>query len=191
MFGILSMFSVLGGTLYERRDELGIETRRSPERTAERLRLEDLEESEARVTEAYGQMRVGSHAKAWALLQGWLATRGSSIENYRWLCDRLARWGDARYANRMTEEYLERLLALREDGQALDAAVHRLGEDPAFRPKTAASTLRIAELAARGGGVRRVARILLEDYGRRFAGDPRAAAAQALARQLGIEPSGQ
>jgi len=58
MFGILSMFSVLGGTLYERRDELGIETRRSPERTAERLRLEDLEESEARVTEAYGQMRV-------------------------------------------------------------------------------------------------------------------------------------
>jgi len=125
------------------------------------------------------------------LLQGWLATRGSSIENYRWLCDRLARWGDARYANRMTEEYLERLLALREDGQALDAAVHRLGEDPAFRPKTAASTLRIAELAARGGGVRRVARILLEDYGRRFAGDPRAAAAQALARQLGIEPSGQ
>ena len=35
MFGILSIFSVLGGALYERRNELESDTRESPERTPE------------------------------------------------------------------------------------------------------------------------------------------------------------
>jgi hypothetical protein len=73
MFVILSMFSVLSGALYERRNELGLETRQSPEHAAERQRREDLLESEAMVTHAYGQMRVGSRAKAWEELRGWLA----------------------------------------------------------------------------------------------------------------------
>jgi hypothetical protein len=52
MFGILSIFSVLGGALYERRNELGIATRKSPERTEELARQAELRESHALVTEA-------------------------------------------------------------------------------------------------------------------------------------------
>ena len=185
MFAILSVFSALGGALYERRDELGLEAWYSPERTAERASRADLRDSDAKVAEAYGQMRVGSHSNAWAVLQGWLTSRGNQLEDYRWLCDRLGAWSDPRYANRMTGEYVERLLSLKRDGEALDAVARRLREDPNYRPKTAASTLRIAQLAARGGGVPRVARALLADFGERYADDPSVGAAAELSRHLG------
>jgi membrane protein implicated in regulation of membrane protease activity len=183
MFGILSIFSVLGGALYERRNELGIETRRSPERTAELERREEERENHTLVTEAYGHMRAGSHTKAWAVLQHWLASRGHLIDDYQWLCERAVHWHDRRYANRLGDEYLDRLLALKEHGRALDVVRQRLQEDPAFRPKTAAATLRLAELAAQGG-IPGIARALLSDFGTRFPGDAGVGAAQALAERL-------
>ena len=76
MFCFLSVFSVLGGVLYERRHELGLETWASPERTQERRQAQDLRQSDRDVAEAYGQMRAGSHTRAWEQLQTWLASRG-------------------------------------------------------------------------------------------------------------------
>jgi len=170
MFAVLSIFSSLGGALYERRHELGLDTWHSPERTAEKERQADLKQSEHLVTEAYGQVRVGSHAKAWDLLQSWLASRGHAVEDYRWVRDKVVSWPDPRYADRLTQEYVDRLLAAKRDGEALDAVRERLRADKAFRPKSAAATLRIAQLAASGGGAAGVARVLLSDFGERFAG---------------------
>lgn len=187
MFCILSIFSVLGGALYERRHELGLETWSSPERTEELRRKQNLRESEKEVTEAYGQMRVGSHTHAWQLLQTWLAARGNSPDDYRWLCGRVASWGDPRYMTRLTEDYVDRLLVLKRNGEALDVVARRLTDDPSFRPKTAAATLQIARIAAAGGGTPRVARTLLADFPARFAGDPSVAAAAALARHVGAD----
>jgi hypothetical protein len=185
MFCILSIFSVLGGALYERRHELGLETWVSPERTEELLRKQQLRQSEKEVTEAYGQMRAGSHTHAWQLLQTWLTARGDAPDDYRWLCGRVAAWGDPRYLTRLTEDYVDRLLALKRNGEALDVVSARLTDDPSFRPKSAAATLQIARIAAGGGGTPRVARALLADFPARFAGDPCVAAAAALARHLG------
>jgi hypothetical protein len=185
MFCILSIFSVLGGALYERRHELGLETWVSPERTEELRRKQDLRDSEKEVTEAYGQMRVGSHTQAWQLLQTWLTARGNAPDDYRWLCGRVVAWGDPRYVTRLTEDYVDRLLALQRNGEALDVVARRLTDDPSFRPKSAAATLQIARIAAGGGGTPRVARTLLADFPARFAGDPSVAAAHALARHLG------
>jgi len=185
MFCILSIFSVLGGALYERRHELGLETWASPERTEELRRKQDLRESDKTVTEAYGQMRAGSHTQAWQLLQTWLTARGNAPDDYRWLCGRVAGWGDPRYITRLTEDHVDRLLALKRSGEALDVVARRLREDPTFRPKTAAATLTVARIAAGGGGTPRVARALLADFPARFAGDPSVVAADALARHLG------
>jgi hypothetical protein len=185
MFCILSVFSVLGGALYERRHELGLETWASPERTEELQRKQDLRESEKQVTEAYGQMRAGSHTQAWQLLQTWLTARGNAPDDYRWLCGRVAAWDDPRYITRLTEDYVDRLLALKRNGEALDVVARRLTDDPTFRPKSAAATLQIARIAAGGGGTPRVARTLLADFPVRFAGDPSVVAADALARHLG------
>src|SRR6266404_4074921 len=179
------VLSLLGGALYERRHELGLETWHSPERTAEKERQADEKQSDSVVTEAYGQVRVGAHQNAWALLQSWLASRGHAPEDYLWVRDKVVAWPDARYADRLTEEYVDRLLAAKRDSEALDAVRDRLRVDKAFRPKSAAATLRIAQLAASGGGAAGVARVLLSDFGERFAGDPLVETAAALARHLG------
>jgi hypothetical protein len=184
MFGILSAFTILGGAVYERRNELGLNTLASPERTADLERRAELRRSERIVMEAYGLMRVGAHVKAWAMLQDWLRSRANSPDDYRWLCERVSTWGDPRYLNRLTEEYVERLIILKQDGRALDVVAHRLDEDPSFRPKSASATMHIAQLAAHGGGASRVARALLGDFGRRFPDDPAVAAADALVKQL-------
>jgi hypothetical protein len=183
MFCILSIFSVLGGALYERRHELELETWASPERTEERRRQEEMRQSERDVADAYGQMRAGSHTRAWDLLQTWLNSRGKAPEDYRWLCGRVVTWDDSRYITRLTQDYLDRLLTLKRTGEALDVAAQRLSEDPSFRPKTAADTLQIARIAA-AGGTPRVARMLLADFPTRYAGDSNVAAAIALNRNL-------
>jgi hypothetical protein len=182
---VLSIFSLLGGALYERRHEMGLETWKSPERTQERERKEELRENERLVTEAYGLMRADSHIKAWDLLQSWLTHHGHTPENYAWLCEYVHNWGDLRYITRLTEEHIGHLLILKRNGEALDVVSKRLTIDPNFRPKSAADTLAIAQLAARGGGSPRVARVLLTDFTKRFAGDPRVPIADALAQHLG------
>src|SRR5260370_20876312 len=151
MFCILSVFSVLGGALYERRHELGLETWASPERTEELQRKHDLRDSEKAVTDAYGQVRVGSHTQARQQLQTWLTSRGNAPDDYRWLCGRVAAWVDPRYITRLTEDYVDPLLALKRNGEALDVVARRLTDDTAFLPKSAAATLQIARMAAGGG----------------------------------------
>ena len=185
MFAILSIFSFLGGAIYERRHELGIETWVSPERTAELKNKEEWRGHEKLVLDAYGLMRAGAHIKSWQVLFDWLKGRGFSPEDYRWLCERTVKWDDPRYITRLTEDYVARLLVLKRTGEALDAVAQRLTLDPNFRPKTAADTLSVAQLAARGGGAPRLARILLSDFAARFAGDPLVATAVALKDHLG------
>jgi hypothetical protein len=185
MFAILSIFSFLGGVIYERRHELGIETWASPERTAELKSKEEWRGHEKLVMDAYGLMRAGSHVKAWEALFDWLKSRGFSPEDYRWLCERTVQWDDPRYITRLTEDHVARLLVLKRTGEALDAVAQRLKLDPNFRPKSAADTLSVAQLAARGGGAPRMARILLSDFAARFPGDPRMPEADALREALG------
>ena len=102
--------------------------------------------------EAYGLMRAGAHIKSFGMLEEWLKGRGYTPEDYRWLCERTASWDDPRYVTRLTEELVARLLVLKRTGEALDVVGRRLNLDPTFRPKSAADTLSIAQLAARGGG---------------------------------------
>jgi hypothetical protein len=185
MFAVLSVFSFLGGALYERRHELNLETWVSPERTAALEEKQTQRESDKRVHEAYGLMRAGSHIKSFQVLEDWVKNRGNDPGDYRWLCERTASWGDPRYVTRLTEELIARLLVLKRTGEALDVASQRLQLDSNFRPKSAADTWAIAQLAARGGGASRLARILLSDFAARFAGDPRLGEAQALKDHLG------
>jgi hypothetical protein len=122
-------------------------------------------------------------------LQTWLASRAHATEDYRWLCARVESWGDPRYITRLTEEYVDRLLTLKRNGEALDVVAARLANDAAFRPKSAMATLQIARLAAAAGSNKRVARALLADFSTRFAGDPCVPAAAALAQQLDARSS--
>jgi hypothetical protein len=184
MFAVLSIFSVLGGALYERRHEMGLDTFTSPEQDAERERKHELRKNEIIITEAYGLMRADAHVKSWELMQNWVASRGNQPHDLGWLCERVAAWDDPRYLVRMTEEHIARLVALKKISEAIAVLSKRLSTDPNFRPKSAADTLALAQFAARGGGAPRLARTLLSDFSTRFPGDPRVGNAEALAQQL-------
>jgi hypothetical protein len=185
MFAVLSVFSFLAGALYERRHQLNLETWVSPERTAALEEKQTQRENDKIVHEAYGLMRAASHIKSFQMLEDWLKSRGNAPEDYRWLCERTVSWDDPRYLTRLTEEHVARLLTLKRTGEALDVVAQRVNLDASFRPKSAAETLSIAQLAARGGGAPRLARILLSDFAARFAGDPLLITALALKDHLG------
>jgi hypothetical protein len=90
MFAVLAIFSVLGGALYERRHELGLETWHSPEQMHEKAQLDETRLRTAAVMDAYGLTRARMHDKAWEQLQTWLISRGKHVEDLRWLIERLA-----------------------------------------------------------------------------------------------------
>jgi hypothetical protein len=129
-------------------------------------------------------MRANKHVQSWELMQQWVMSRGNDPHDLEWLCMRVSSWEDPRYFTRFSEEYIERLVALKKNSEALKVLAARLAVDPKFRPKTAADTLSLAQLAARGGGAPRLARALLSDFAVRFPGDARVAIAQSLAEHL-------
>jgi len=183
MYGTLAVFSLLGGALYERRDELGIEAWHAPERTAAREAAAEHREQLERVAVAYAKVRVGAHLEAWQILQDWLGSRSHDPDDYRWLTKQLAPWPDARYVTRMTQDCVARLLVLKRNGEALDLVRERLAADPNFRLRTPAETLALARLAARGGA-KPVARRLVEGFAERYPGDVGNELAAQLAREL-------
>lgn len=175
MFALLAVFRLVPGAIFERRGE-------SDEKTWASRR--ERQEDEAVINDAYGSMRASNHVRSWKVLVDWIKSRGEQPEDYAWLCARVASWHDPSYLTRLTEGRVARLMALKRTGEALDVVARRLTFDPRFRPKSAADTLTLAQLAARGGGVPRVARALLSDFAARFEADPRVAVAGSLARHL-------
>ena len=183
LFVILSVVSLLAGAIYTRRDHLGVEVWRSPERREERQRQEEDRGIDRIVDLAYNQARLGAHAVASGILKDWLASRGNRPEDYRLLCGRLAKWNDSRHLLDATATCVERLIQLKRNGEALDMVGERLKFFPQFRPGGAATTLAVAQIAARGGAPA-IARTLLADFSMRFPDDAHGSAATRLAHEL-------
>ena len=133
--------------------------------------------------DAHASMRCGNPARSWRVLAEWLRSRGDQPEDYGWLFARMLSWEDGRVMTRLTQARIARLLALRRSTEVLKVVTERLTVDPHFRPSSAADTLSLAQVAARGGAAR-ISRALLSDFGTRFAGDPRVSVSEALKRRL-------
>src|SRR5277367_5698641 len=112
-----------------------------------------------------------------------MARVGDQPEDHGWLSARMLNWEDRRVIARLTEARIARLLVLRRSTEVLSVVAQRLSVDPHFRPSSAADTLSLAQVAARGGAPR-ISRTLLSDFAARFAGDPRVSVSEALKRRL-------
>jgi hypothetical protein len=143
----------------------------------------ELLDDSAVLRDAHASMRCGNPVRSWRVLSEWLRSRGDQPEDYGWLSARIFNWPDRRVIAQLTEARVARLLALRRSTEVLNVAAQRLAVDPHFRPSSAADTLSLAQLAARSGAPR-ISRILLSDFGARFAGDPRVSISEALKRRL-------
>jgi hypothetical protein len=143
----------------------------------------ELRDDSAMLWDAHGSMRCGNHARSWRVLSDWLRFRGDQPEDYGWLFARILDWEDGWVISRLTEARVARLLILRRSTEVLDVVAQRLRVDPHFRPSSAADTLSLAQIAARGGA-QRISRTLLSDFSARFPGDPRVSVSEALRRRL-------
>ena len=143
----------------------------------------------ATLQDAHLSMRCGNHARSWRVLSEWLRSRGNQPEDYGWLSAHIFNWQDGRVISRLTEARIAQLLALRRSSEVLKVVAQRLAVDPHFRPSSAADTLSLAQIAARGGAPR-ISRTLLSDFSVRFAGDPRVSVSEALKRRLNQQTPG-
>ncbi len=117
---VYSLAAALGAALYARRHELGLEAWRTPERDAERDARTTDRARAAFAEELYGLMRARHPEIAWARATAWLERGGREPAAYRWLRERALSWGETRFADRLGDELVARLLALGRRGEALE-----------------------------------------------------------------------
>ena len=93
---VLTVFSAIGGALFERRLEVGHEPLDSPERRAERGNREHEHALNAMLDELYTQMRLKRRDSALKLLQRWLddADAARLLPDAHTIVDRAAAWQD-------------------------------------------------------------------------------------------------
>jgi hypothetical protein len=156
--GLLVIFALVGGALYEHRLELGIEFRSARERLAERTEREHASARASAMDNAYARFRVKKPLEGWQEIQSWLKLHGHAED----LTDKLllehravlviaSGWDDVRPADRLTDDLVGLYFARRETGRALETVEERLASNPAYRPGNAAQAARLMELAAAAG----------------------------------------
>jgi hypothetical protein len=186
MYSWLAVFSLIGGVLFERRVDLGLDDVHTPESLGSDEDEEPAPDERARdkeIDRIYAEWRGGAHANAWKTVLALVSQSKDELAELRWLQQRAAQWPDGRLADRLARELLPRLLAKRATGEALNLVRERLRKDPRFRPAGSADLLTLVHLA-RAAGDRATARLLLQDFSTLYPGDPAQAVVDRLNTQL-------
>ena len=186
MYAWLAMFVLIGGVLYERRFDIGLDDVHTPERVDTGDADDDAPDERTRnkeIDRIYAEWRGGAHANAWNTVLGIVGKSSDPMGELRWLYQRAAQWPDGRLADRLAREMLPRLLAQRSTGDALNLVRERLKKDAQFRPAGSADLLTLVQLA-RAAGDRATARLLLRDFSKLYPGDPAQAMVDRLNTQL-------
>ena len=187
MYAWLAVFSLIGGVLFERRLELGLDDVHTPESVASAAGDDDETPDERardqEIDRIYAEWRGGAHANAWKSVLALVGESKDELAELRWLYQRAAQWPDGRLAERLARELLPRLLAKHSTGEALDVARERLRKNPQFRPAGSADLLTLVHLA-KAAGDRATARLLLHDFATLYPGDPAQAVVDRLNTQL-------
>ena len=186
MYAWLAMFSLIGGVLYERRFDIGLDDVHTPEGIDTDDHDDATPDERARdreIDRIYAEWRGGAHANAWNTVLALVGKSSDPIAELLWMYQRAAQWPDGRLADRLAGELLPRLLLKRSTGEALDLVRERLRKNARFRPAGSADLLTLVQLA-RTAGDRATARLLLQDFSKLYPGDPAQAMVDRLNTQL-------
>ena len=169
MYLWLAMFACVGGTIYERRHDLGVEPAEAPERIEARHNAELERERDKTMDRIFAELRGGALGNAGRSVRRIVDESSTPMDECRWLYARAKNMHPG-LANYVAQLMLTRLVDAHANGEALRVLQERLLADPQFRPQTAGETVRLAQLA-RVGGDRITARALLADFERHFPND--------------------
>lgn len=164
---LLSLFSLIGGAIYERRAALGYEPQMSPERAAGRRERERLRRLDQMLDEVYVPARIREPARIVEPLRRWLESdSGTALEaDARAILARAGSWDDPRAYALAAQTVIARLVAVRRHALALELfdGVRRARPDIAA---AAPAELRALIDHARVTGRRRYAEQLEAEAGR-------------------------
>lgn len=146
----LLTFALVGGSLFEHRLELGIESKTRQERMAERDAREHNAERHRMLDRAYSAFRVHKPLEGWQHIETWLRQHGQMVE-YHAVLEAASEWDDVRAADRLANDLVGLLLAKRATGEALSVVEQRLATNAQFQVLPPAHAIRIAELAGAAG----------------------------------------
>jgi hypothetical protein len=150
---VLAVFNLIGGALYERRDELDLEVLHSPEQSLQREEQERLRLRSRTVDEIYTQARVRKYAAIDVILKQWLdtaSTRELGVD-VPFLVAAAVSWNDRQVLARVAPPGILRLHGGRLTIEALDAFEAALNYDPAFQLGHVPACVELAELAKAAG----------------------------------------
>lgn len=119
---LLSLFSLMGGAIYERREALGHEPQVSPERTAEREERVRARQRERMLDEAYVPARIHEPSRVVEPLRRWFDEADSAFldTDARAFLARAADWNDLRAYALVAQLVIARLIAARRFATALE-----------------------------------------------------------------------
>lgn len=143
----LILIVLTGGMVYARRNEIEQETgfllKLDPQVTeAARLKLR-----EELVDSIYGAWRSGATENAWHTLCQHLETSEDSLPELRYVHSRVSSWDAGRFAERVAQEFVTRLLTADREGEALSVVRDQLRKNASFRPRTSHELNRLVRTA--------------------------------------------
>ena len=150
----LGMFCYVGGAVFEHRIALQLATHTQDERLAERDERRHAEDRAAVLDRSYALLRLKRRTEAWAHLEAWMRTHcpeAHPFTEYHALQVATCSWEDPALGDKLTNVYLERLLANGETGMAVEALELRRRSNANFYPQDPILGQRLTSLAQLSG----------------------------------------
>ena len=183
LYGWLAVFAMVGGVLFERREELSFEARYAPERVQARHDAERDRERARFMDSVFAEWRGGAVHNAWRTIERHLESSDDVHTELDWLYEYASSWPDQRLASRLAMEMVPRLIEGRRYGRLLQLIRARVQADVRFRPLNSTQLIKLVELA-RDAGDRPTARALLADFDEHFPNDAARGSIERLQQQL-------
>jgi hypothetical protein len=163
--GFLSIFAFTGGVIYERRTELGIEPRASPERAAAKARDARSRERQRVLDEVYGPLRAREYARAVAPLAVFLdaAVAAELAVDVPAIMAQAVQWDDQRGLATVSRCLISSLLRSGELALALGVADEACNRLARFAIESEPETVVLSRYA-REVGRSRLALLLLDRF---------------------------
>jgi hypothetical protein len=156
---LYSFGSLLGRSLFRRREALGLDAIAAPERDHDRAAALSDREAEALATRIYGLLRVKRETEAWHDVETWLERKPADPTPCRWLRDRALAWSESRFADRLDGVLVMRLVAAGRLGEAVATVEACWSRGGTLASQSAPALAALIDAAARMGHESTAARL--------------------------------
>lgn len=143
----LILIVLTGGMVHAHRDEIEAQTGFLLKREVEVTEEARAKLREELVDSIYGAWRSGAPQNAWSTLSRHLETCENALEDLRYVHHRALSWDAGPFAERLTQEFVTRLLAADREGEALSVVRAQLRTNASFRPRARDDLTRLVRIA--------------------------------------------